>query len=185
MTGQSEQGGGASRSTDSAAGTSSATDVSLREFFSALRSADRDFFNAHRQTVNERFGFLVVVGGVIWFFVERHLTDLNHENARVAAVSERSVSQDTYIANEAQRKAEQQRLDERLAQYDTRFTETATRDDLSRETKVEKRAVIGIGWQTVAGIVGLILVSLAIYAAIHSQPEVVPGPTVTVTVPSK
>jgi vacuolar-type H+-ATPase subunit H len=35
-----DQGGGASRSTDPAAGTSSATDISLREYFEALRHAD-------------------------------------------------------------------------------------------------------------------------------------------------
>ena len=35
-----EEGGGASRSTDPASGTSAATDVSLREYIEALRSAD-------------------------------------------------------------------------------------------------------------------------------------------------
>ena len=35
-----EGGGGASRSTDPAAGTSAATDISLREYFEALRHAD-------------------------------------------------------------------------------------------------------------------------------------------------
>ena len=35
-----DAGGGASRSTDPAAGSSAATDVSLREFFAALREAD-------------------------------------------------------------------------------------------------------------------------------------------------
>jgi hypothetical protein len=37
-----DDGGGASRSTDPAAGTSSATDVSLREYFTALLKAERD-----------------------------------------------------------------------------------------------------------------------------------------------
>lgn len=39
----SEEGGGASQSTDPAAGTSTATDVSLREHFAALRLADIRF----------------------------------------------------------------------------------------------------------------------------------------------
>jgi hypothetical protein len=43
MDGRDEQGGGASRSTDPAAGTSTATDVSLREFFAVVRDADLRF----------------------------------------------------------------------------------------------------------------------------------------------
>lgn len=39
-----EEGGGASQSTDPAAGTSTATDVSLREYFWALRAADQRLF---------------------------------------------------------------------------------------------------------------------------------------------
>jgi hypothetical protein len=38
------RGGGASHSTDPASGSSTATDVSLREFFWALRAADERFF---------------------------------------------------------------------------------------------------------------------------------------------
>jgi vacuolar-type H+-ATPase subunit H len=38
-------GGGASRSTEAASGTSTATDVSLREYFWALRDADQRFFD--------------------------------------------------------------------------------------------------------------------------------------------
>jgi hypothetical protein len=38
-----DEGGGASRSTDPAAGTSTATDVSLREFFGVIRDADLRF----------------------------------------------------------------------------------------------------------------------------------------------
>jgi hypothetical protein len=37
-----DEGGGASRSTDPAAGSSAATDVSLREHFEALRQCDRE-----------------------------------------------------------------------------------------------------------------------------------------------
>ena len=61
-----EEGGGASRTTDPAAGTSSATDVSLREYLSArINSLERHFDEVHkhqeetlaafRQDVSRRF----------------------------------------------------------------------------------------------------------------------------------
>lgn len=49
-----DAGGGASRSTDPAAGSSAATDVSLREHFAALREADRELARerlAHQREV--------------------------------------------------------------------------------------------------------------------------------------
>ena len=172
-----DPGGGASRTTDPAAGSSAATDVSLREYFNEKIGADR-------KLNRDRFVFAAALGGVIWFFVERHLSDLNHENARVARVSEASVSSDTYDANEKQRQSEASKLDERLKGYDEKFTQAITRDDLNRETKVEHRAVMGSGWQVVGGIVGLIFLVLALYAALHTARPVTntPTPTQTVTV---
>jgi len=174
-----ETGGGASRTTDPAAGSSAATDVSLREYFNEKIGADR-------KLNRDRFMFAAALGGVVWFFVERHLSDLNHENARVARVSEASVSSDTYDANEKQRQSEAAKLDERLKGYDEKFTQAITRDDLTRETKVEHRAVVGSGWQVVGGIVGLIFLVLALYAALHTArpvTQVPPTQTVTVTTP--
>lgn len=46
-------GGGASRSTDPAAGTSSATDVSLREHLAALRESDLRFDNERDRRLSE------------------------------------------------------------------------------------------------------------------------------------
>ena len=172
-----EDGGGASRSTDPAAGSSAATDVSLREYLNEKIEADR-------KLNRERFAFAAVVGGVIWFFVERHLTDLNHENARVAKVSEASVSSDTYVANERQRQSEQTKLEDRLKGYDEKFTQSITRDDLTRETKVEHRAGVSTNWQWIGGFVAIAFLALAIYAALHTTRPVIvqnPAPAVTTT----
>ena len=123
-----DDGGGASRSTDPAAGTSSATDVSLREYLNEKIQADR-------KLNNERFAFAAVIGATIWFFVERHLSDLNHENARVARVSENSVSSDTYKANEQQRKSEQVKLDEWRNAVDADRGRTVTRDEFQKDNR--------------------------------------------------
>lgn len=48
-----DEGGGASRSTDPASGTSAATDVSLREYFEALRHADLRFDNERDRRYTE------------------------------------------------------------------------------------------------------------------------------------
>lgn len=49
-----EEGGGASLTTDPAAGSSAATDVSLREHFSALRESDRELARERLARVFER-----------------------------------------------------------------------------------------------------------------------------------
>jgi hypothetical protein len=49
-----DEGGGASRSTDPAAGTSAATDISLREYFEALRKADDKYQHAEEKFQQER-----------------------------------------------------------------------------------------------------------------------------------
>lgn len=53
MNGELVEGGGASRSTDPAAGTSSATDVSLREHLEALRNADLRFDSERDRRLTE------------------------------------------------------------------------------------------------------------------------------------
>jgi hypothetical protein len=174
----SNEGGGASRSTDPAAGTSSATDVSLREYLNEKIESDR--------TLNrERFAFAAVIGGVIWFFIERHLGDLNHENARVAKVSENSVSSDTYLANEQQRKSEADKLDVRLAGYDEKFTKAISRDELTRETRGDRIASRDANSNQIRAIAAALTIALGLltYATLHYRPApVAPATTVTTTV---
>lgn len=173
----SEEGGGASRSTDPAAGSSAATDVSLREYFN-------EKINSDRKLNNERFLFGGVLGSVIWFFIERHLAELNHENARVASVTERSVSQDTYDANEQQRKKEADELREWRKQKDQEATQGVSREEFNRDVKGDKRQSFDTTTKLIALGVSIVVVGLALlnYQALHNQPVVV---TPTVTAPTK
>ncbi len=149
----SDEGGGASRSTDPAAGTSSATDVSLREFVSM-------------QIGYERRGTLMLLSGVFglgafaWAEIQRRLVNLNGEAERIKAAQSASVSADTYQANERQRQAERRSLEERLGKYDENFTKAVTRDDLARETRTDRQitlsqviAIVAVA-ATIAGIIG-------------------------------
>lgn len=155
-----DEGGGASITTDPAAGSSAPTDVSLREYEASQRH------------------WMIALFLIVWFFIERHLLDLNHENARVAKVSENSVSSDTYNANEQQRRSEQHKLDDRLAKYDENFTKSVTRDDLTRETKGDKQTNMGLWISAAAIIVAIAIASITIILTRGSVPAHVP------TVPS-
>lgn len=178
-------GGGASRSTDPAAGSSAATDVSLREYLSERIERTNERLRSDRTTNRDRFAFVAAIGGVIWFFIERHLADLNHENARVAKVSENSVSSDTYRANEQQRKSEADKLDTRLAKYDENFTRTLSREDLTRETRGDRIASRNSGSNQLRAIAAAIAVALSLltYATLHYRPApAAPVQTVTTTI---
>lgn len=166
-------GGGASRSTDPAGGTSSATDVSLREYLGEKIHDDR-------RTNKERFAFLLTVGGIIWFFIERHLADLNHENARVGKISESSVSADTYQANEKQRDGDRDKLDEWRGLVDKDRQTIATIKEISSDNKLDRQRNVtsntGILVATVA--IASFILAIWTYHTFHSN---IRTPTVTVT----
>lgn len=169
-------GGGASRTTEPAAGSSAATDVSIREYLISIIAGDR-------KTNRERFVFLSLLGGVIWFFVERHLADLNHENARVAKVTESSVSADTYQANEQRRDSERSGLEEWRKDVDRDRTQGVTREEFQRDTKTDKRAGFDSGTKIVMAVIAACVLGLGIlnYQALHTSKPVVVTPTVTVS----
>lgn len=168
-----DEGGGASRSTDPAAGTSSATDVSLREWITA---------NQRRN--DERFAFMAVLGAVIWFFIERHMSNLNNEGARLKQQQDATVSSDTYEANEKQREAALAELGEWRKEVDRDRTQSVSREDLVRETKDERRQGVTSGWQWVGGTVAIIAVLVTMWAVATrptaKQPTIIVRPTVTV-----
>lgn len=170
--------GGASKTTEPAHGSSGATDVSLREYLS-------DRIDDGQRLMVERLGFLAALGGVVWFFIERHLADLNHENARVAKVSESSVSSDTYRANEEQRKKEAAELGEWRKGIDRAGTQSISRDEFQRDTKTDRRGSLDSTTKILGAVFASILVALALlnYQALHSRPTV-PVTTVTVTTPT-
>jgi len=124
-----DSGGGASRSTDPAAGTSSATDVSLREFEDEKIKAVRVGIAA-----------LFVFGAFAWSEIQRRLEILNHENARLLQQQEKTVSQDTYTANESQRKQEQIDLNIWRKEVDRDRTQSISRDEFQRDNREEKQS---------------------------------------------
>jgi hypothetical protein len=168
-------GGGASRTTDPAAGTSSATDVSLREYFNEKIASDR-------QINRERFRAAAAMGAVIWFFIERHLSDLNHENARILKQQESTVSSDTYNANEQQRDKEADELGDWRKEVDRDRTNAVSRAEFTSESKVDKRA----GLDTTTKLLGaffaaaILLLGILNYTALHRTTDTPPA-TVTVT----
>jgi hypothetical protein len=169
-------GGGASRTTEPAAGTSAATDVSIREYFEALRRNDS-------AKSRERLAWLVAVGGIVWFEIQRRLENLNHENARILAAQERSVSSDTYQANEQQRKSESQELAEWRKDVDRDRTQSISRDEFQRDTKSDRHSSIDTTTKIIGAILAAAVLLLGIlnYTALH---HVTDTPPVTVTVPT-
>lgn len=175
-------GGGASRTTDPAAGSSAATDVSLREYL-AVRIAD-----GQRQTT-ERFGFVLAIGAIIWFFIERHLAQLNNSHERLDHAVAQNVSSDTYEANEQQRDKEAAELGEWRKSIDKAGTQSVSRDEFQRDTKSDRRGSLDTGTKIVAAIVGVIallisavVLALAVvnYQALHHTTDTPPATTVTV-----
>ncbi len=136
--------------------------VTLREYLAALRSAD-----SHRS--QERLWWLASVGVIVWFEIQRRLEILNHENARLLSQQERSVSKDTYDANEQQRRQEQADLSVWRKDVDTDRTQAVTRDEFQHDYR-EQRAgifqnrtsVVALGLTFV-----LVVVALLTYIATH------------------
>jgi hypothetical protein len=166
-----DEGGGASRSTDPAAGSSSATDVSLREFLSTS-------IRYERSNTQLLVGFMGVAGAFAWSQIQRRLEILNHENARVAAIADQTVSADTYASDKNRTDDERDKLDAWRAGVDEKFTKSITRDDLQREVKVDRTTLTDTTTKVLAVIIAAVLVVLT-YVAIHHINYV---PTLTTTV---
>jgi hypothetical protein len=162
MATEDDPGGGASRSTDPASGTSSATDVSLREYLNEKIDSDRAI-------TRERFIGLGLIGAIIWFFVERHLSDLNHENARILKQQEGTVSSDTYKANEDQRKTEANNLNEWRKEVDKDRTTSVSREEFQQDNRAQRQGIFAnrTSIVSIAVALGVLLLLLLTYLAAH------------------
>lgn len=173
-----EDGGGASRSTDPAAGSSAATDVSLREYIEALRRGDGD-------RSRERLAWLIALGLVGWSQVQRRLEILNHENARVAVIAEKTVSGDTYKSDEDRRQDERTKLDGWRKEVDLDRSRTITRDEFQRDVKRDNFASLDSTTKVIAAVAAALVLGLGIlnYVSLHrnNSPAVVTVTTTTVT----
>lgn len=98
----SEEGGGASRSTDPAAGTSSATDVSLREYLMAQISAAESRanlrFEAMKEQVEEAFESSQRAIDKADIATEKRFEGVNEFRAALADQATRFVTQETLAA---------------------------------------------------------------------------------------
>lgn len=171
-----EEGGGASLTTDPAAGSSTGTDVSLKEHMLVR-------VRYESQITKFLVGFVLAVGAFAWAMIQRRLEILNHENARIASVTENTVSSDTYKSDESRRSAERDKLDVWRQQVDSDRTQTITRSEYQRETKQDSRAGITVTTAVVGvflTLAAIIITSLSIYLATHDTPKV-EVPTVTLT----
>ena len=176
-----DPGGGASQTTEPAAGTSSATDVSLREHLASLLGLNVRRLDGDVRATRWAIGATVLFGAFAWSEIQRRLEILNHENARLLQQQERTVSQDTYSANEQQRRDEAHDLNDWRKEVDRTLTQSVSREELSRETKVDRRASGSYGWQIAAVGLSVLFLLLGLYAAYHSGHAPV---NVTVTTPN-
>lgn len=85
------EGGGASRSTDPAFGTSSATDVSLREYTSEKVESLRELTELRFQAQEKALELQATE-------YQRRLSGLNNEAARIDQAVQKNVSRDTWDA---------------------------------------------------------------------------------------
>lgn len=171
-------GGGASQTTEPATGSSTGTDVSIDRFFTALRHEDS-------QREKERFGWALALGGIIWFFIERHLAALNHENARVAGIAAGTVSSDTYRSDEQRRTDERDKMDTWRSDVDRKFTQAVTKDEVKDDATVGRRAKAGSVWQWIGGTAGLIFLLIALatigFNLLHSLNDGAQAPAIVCT----
>ena len=97
----------------------------------------------------ERRGTWMLVGGLTafsafaWSEIQRRLTNLNHENARILAAQASSVSADTYAANEQQRVSEAAELSAWRKEVDRDRTQSVSREELNRETRGDRQVITG------------------------------------------
>lgn len=163
MTQDEHQGGGASRSTDPAYGTSTATDVSLREYLGSI-------LKMQEKLEIERLFWLALTGGFAWFQIQRRLEILNHENERLLQQQQRTVSQDTYTANENQRKKEADDLSEWRKEAEKKFTESVTKEEVTQGNLDNRRGSIDTNTKIIAVVfsgIGLMVTIAVLILAFH------------------
>lgn len=170
-----EAGGGASRTTEPAAGSSSGTDVSLREHFGALRQADQTLWRT-------MFGMITVLGFVIWRELQRRDETLNHEAARLQASVAANVSADTYQANEQQRTAERAKDETWRKKVDDGLAQTVGREEFKAEAKSDRRQIDGArvaGLSVLIAVIGVVISLFAYQLLRHAHPS---SPAATTTI---
>jgi hypothetical protein len=152
-------------------------DVPLRDHIAMLRRGDL-------QIVWVLGAGLLGFGAFAWAEIQRRLEILNHENARLLAQQERTVSRDTYDANEEQRKAEAVNLNDWRKDVDTDRSRSVYRDEFRADSRLDRRSKIDTNARVLsllAAVAVAIIALLAYIAASHATPPTPSSPTVTIT----
>lgn len=182
------EGGGASRSTVPAMGTSAATDISLREYFEALRRADEKYQHAEEKFQTER---------------DRRYTEIAIAREKALAIKERAdeTARILVAQNQAYRDEKANELREQISsergryltreEYSTAHEALADKVDTGLKPLNEfvsaqqgRREGIAGGAAVLYGVIALVvaLATVVILFRGHLPPQA-PGSTVTVTTP--
>ncbi len=161
-----EEGGGASRSTDPAAGTSSATDVSLREYLTALIMASEERSNARfeamKETVETAFATAQTAITKADAATEKRFEGVNEFRAALADQTANNISRETLDAVVSKLEAQINRNREDLDALSKRIDIRQGELDGSRVTVGNLIAIVSVG----IALIGVIIV-LANYLAGH------------------
>jgi hypothetical protein len=181
-------GGGASRSTDPASGSSSATDVSIREFLEDRIDSRARYLHGEIDGHSKQDRLITVAIGILglfaWKQLQEHLALLNHENQRISDVVTSTVSADTYLSDESRRTDERTKLDDWRGGVDRKLNEAATKEEVKADVRMTQRGVIDSGTrlvQVAVVIIALVISYLGYRAATHSVTVTPPPTIVTVT----
>lgn len=149
-----ELGGGASKSTDPAAGTSSATDVSLRDFINEKFIALEKRFDERRVADQKAVELAKETADAA---LETH-TQLIRQMRAQAIESQRQLDKltDTYATKENLQTLEVL-IDQRLKNVEAILTEGSARRTAVRGAYSDLRGIILLGFTVMAGVIGLMV----------------------------
>jgi len=170
-----DEGGGASRSTDPASGSSAATDFFIRASLTEKIEGDRRLLRVGAALV----GALAVT---TWFEIQRRLENLNHEAARIQSAQNASVSADTYKSDQSRLSADRAKREDWEKNVNEKLTTAASREDVEKSVKGDRQTNTGL-WLVVAGIIVAVVIAAVTIGVARQNAPVVTTPTVTVTTP--
>ncbi len=149
----SDEGGGASRSTDPAAGTSSATDVSLREFITQRFTELEKRLDERRESDAKAVYLAKETADAA---LEAHNQLIKRMEVQ-AVESQRQLDKltDTYATKEHLKTLETL-IDQRLRTIESAVTESSSSKVATRTAWADLRGIIVLGFIVAAGVLGLL-----------------------------
>jgi hypothetical protein len=149
------------------------TDVSLREFVTEVIDGRFRYLQGSVQGHSQQDRIITVgigaFGVFAWQQIQRRLELLNHENERLLAQQAKTVSEDTYRADERRRREDHDRIDGQIASLSSAVDRSATKEEVRADTTKDRRLGIGTAVSVIAAVTGAVVVLLAVlnYQALH------------------